>query len=210
MSEGSRPPRIVVKLGGSLADDPALAHWLHELARNRSACFVVVPGGGPFADAVRAAQRRWRFADEVAHVMAVGAMDQFAYLLCGIEKGSLPCSTLEQIEAAWVSGRLPVWLPARLVTRDQQLPRNWDVTSDTISAWLANALGASGLVLVKSCDLASDLKDLAPLAASGVIDPGLPRFVSDCGLTLNVVHKRRWNELSQMVAGLSCRREFTR
>jgi aspartokinase-like uncharacterized kinase len=204
----SRPlpaPWIVVKLGGSLAGDLSLAHWLHELARDRSARFVVVPGGGPFADAVRAAQRRWRFSDEVAHVMAIGAMDQFAHMLCGIESGSIPCSTLQQIEAASAGRRLPVWLPGYLMRRDRQLPRCWDVTSDTIAAWLAGALGASCLLLVKSCDLASDLDDPEVLAGRGIVDPALPAFLSDSGLMLKVVHRGRWSELSQIVAGLSCR-----
>ena len=203
MNGGSPPPWIVVKLGGSLADDPSLERWLHELTRNRSARFVAVPGGGPFADAVRAAQRRWRFSDEVAHVMAIGAMDQFGYVLCGIETGSLPCSTLQQIEEAWAGSRLPVWLPAHLMMRAPQLPRNWSVTSDTISAWLARALGASGLLLVKSCDLPSDCQNHALLAARGVIDSSLLGFLSDCRLKLGVVHKERWSELSQIAASLT-------
>jgi 5-(aminomethyl)-3-furanmethanol phosphate kinase len=201
----SHAPWIVVKLGGSLAGDPSLANWLRELARNRSARFVAVPGGGPFADAVRAAQHRWQFSDEVAHLMAVGAMDQFAQMLCGIETGSIPCSTLQRIEEAWAGSRLPVWLPGRLMRGDRRLPRCWDVTSDTIAAWLANELRASGLLLVKSCDLPPDLNDPAVLAARGVIDAALPDYLLHSALALKVVHKSQWSDLSQIVRGLLCR-----
>jgi aspartokinase-like uncharacterized kinase len=190
---------IVVKLGGSLAADDSLGHWLRELGRSRSAHFVVVPGGGPFADAVRVAQQRWRFGDEVAHAMAIGAMEQFGRMLCGIELGSVPCSTTHQIERAWSRGRLPVWLPARWMEREQQLPHTWDVTSDTIAAWLADALGAAGLLLVKSCDLPSEQSDPTALAAAGIVDPALPVFLSGRRLALQVVQKDRWGDLKDLV-----------
>jgi aspartokinase-like uncharacterized kinase len=197
---GAAPaPWIVVKLGGSLAGDPSLAHWLHELAHNGSTKFVAVPGGGPFADAVRAAQGRWGFSDEVAHAMAIGAMDQFGRMLCGIEVGSISCSTLREIEHARASRRLPIWLPGHLMTGEQRLPRNWDVTSDTIAAWLADALGAMGLVLVKSCEPPVDPGDAAALAAAGVVDPTLPVFLSGRKLALRVIQKDHWSDLNDVV-----------
>ena len=202
---GGGTARIVVKLGGSLARDPLLAHWLRELARSRSARFVVVPGGGPFADAVRTAQGVWQFSDEVAHVMAIGAMDQFGRMLCGIEAAAVPCSTRVRIEKAWADGRLPVWLPSRVMARDRQLARSWDVTSDTVAAWLGDALGADGLLLVKCCGLSSDRLSPALLATSGIVDPSLPGFLSRSGLALQVAQKERWSELSEFVTRLQCR-----
>ena len=198
-------PRIVVKLGGSLADDPCLAHWLRQLAQQRLPRIVAVPGGGPFADAVRAAQRQWRFRDHVAHAMAVGAMDQFGRMLCGIEVRAMPCSTPTDIEAAWGGGHLPVWLPASSMHDDRSLARTWDVTSDTIAAWLAQALGASGLLLVKSCELPADCDDAALLAAAGIVDRALPGFLSRTRLALQVVHKDRWNDLSCIISRMTCR-----
>ena len=202
---GAPLPCIVVKLGGSLAADASLAHWLRELAGSRSARFVAVPGGGPFADAVRAAQRVWRFDDDVAHGMAVGAMDQFGRMLCGIETASIPCSTLPEIEAAWDANRLPVWLPGRMMAGERQLARSWDVTSDTIAAWLGQALGASGLLLVKSCELPHGRCDPAALAAAGIVDPALPAFLAGSGLPLHVVQRDRWAELGRIVTRVACR-----
>jgi aspartokinase-like uncharacterized kinase len=197
-------PIVVAKLGGSLAADPSLAHWLRTLAQDRSARFVVVPGGGPFADPVRVAQQRWRFSDEIAHAMAIAAMEQFGRMLCGIELGSIPCSSVRQIEQVWSDGRLPVWMPGRLMAQDQQLPRTWDVTSDTIAAWLAHLLRA-GLVLVKSCDLPDEAGDPATLASSGIVDAALPDFLSRTSVPLQVVHKDRWNQLAEFVTSMKCR-----
>ena len=205
MNDTAAAPWIVVKLGGSLADDPSLAHWLRELARSDSTRFVAVPGGGPFADAVRAAQARWGFSDEVAHLMAIGAMDQFGHMLCGIEVGSIPCSTLREIEQVRASRRLPVWLPGHLMASERRLARNWDVTSDTIAAWLADALGAIGLVLVKSCDLPSAPADAAALAAAGVVDPTLPVFLSAGKLAFQVVQKDQWGDLKDVATRMRWR-----
>ena len=205
MNGAAPAPWVVVKLGGSLAGDPSLAHWLRELARDDSARFVAVPGGGPFADAVRAAQAAWGFSDEVAHTMAVGAMDQFGHMLCGIHLRSIPCWTLQQIEQARAGDRLPVWLPGHVMSSERQLPRSWDVTSDTIAAWLANALGAVGLVLVKSCDLSVDPEDPVALAAAGIVDPALPVFLSRSALAVRVIRKDQWGNLRDVVTRMQWR-----
>jgi 5-(aminomethyl)-3-furanmethanol phosphate kinase len=198
MSGALKPaPCIVVKLGGSLASDPSLAQWLRELKSNRLARYVVVPGGGPFADAVRAAQSTWQFSDQVAHVMALGAMDLFGHMLCGLEAGLSACSTALQIEQAWARERLPVWLPAHRMSAERGLAHSWDVSSDTIAAWLAVALGASGLLLVKSCAVPVQWGDPAALARAGIVDPVLPGFLSRTNLTLNVVQRDGWCNLAQ-------------
>ena len=40
-------------------------------------------------------------------------------------------------------------LPAALLAEHDPLPESWDVTSDSIAAWVAGAAGASRLVLLK-------------------------------------------------------------
>ncbi len=69
----------VVKLGGSLADSAQLPRLLRELARLPD--LVIAPGGGPFADAVRRAQKERGFDDAAAHDMALLAMAQFGRML---------------------------------------------------------------------------------------------------------------------------------
>ena len=78
---GAPAPDVIVKVGGSaLLDRDALDRVLAVL--DAASCpVVVVPGGGPFADAVRDLDRRQRLPDTTAHWMAVSAMDQYAELL---------------------------------------------------------------------------------------------------------------------------------
>jgi len=142
---------IVVKLGGGvLADreqfDAAIA-MISATARDER--LVVVPGGGPFADAVRAVDRDQSLSNSTAHWMAIRAMDQYADLI--VEKlpdGVLVCDE-RAIAAAHESGQIPVLAPYRWLRDADPLPHSWDVTSDSLAAWIAGALGAQRLMLIK-------------------------------------------------------------
>jgi aspartokinase-like uncharacterized kinase len=80
---------VVVKLGGSLIESPHLSTWLTYLAASRGHA-ILVAGGGPFADAVRIAQRQRPFADKAAHLMAILAMEQYAVMLAALSRGCAP------------------------------------------------------------------------------------------------------------------------
>ncbi len=158
---------IVVKIGGSLARVADFDRALAEIARAcRGASLLIVPGGGPFADAVREVDRRLGLSDESAHWMAVLAMDQYAHLIVS----RMPAATLvfntPGMMAALETARIPVLAPYQWMRDADPLPHSWDVTSDSISAWVAGQVGASRLVLVK------------PAGASGpeIVDPCFELF----------------------------------
>ena len=52
--------------------------------------------------------------------------------------------------AAHDRGQVPVIAPLQWLRSMDPLPHSWDVTSDSIAAWLAGALDAERLVLIKS------------------------------------------------------------
>jgi dihydroneopterin aldolase len=153
---------VVVKVGGSLLSsaqhlDPVLAA-IAAAARGRR--ITVVPGGGLFADAVREACRRVRVSDEASHWMAVLAMDQFAHLLAErLERGALVESP-DGVQEALDAGAVPVLAPFRWLRRADPLPHTWDVTSDSIAAWVAGQLGARQLALIKPPGSEGDVVDL--------------------------------------------------
>jgi probable H4MPT-linked C1 transfer pathway protein len=141
----------VVKLGGSLLAyaehfDAAL-NAIAEIGRTRRV--LVVPGGGPFADTVREVDRRLGLPDDAAHWMAVMAMDQYAQVVAARLPAAVVVDDPAEIAAAFNTGRVPVLAPSRWLRRTDPLPHSWDVTSDSIAAWVAGALGANRLVLVK-------------------------------------------------------------
>ncbi len=137
-------PRIV-KLGGSLHDAPELRPWLAALATAPGPPRILVPGGGPFADAVRDAQARLGFHDLAAHRMAILAMQQYGLVLQALE----PRLGLAETEAELRDGRPVVWLPWELAGRDETIEASWEITSDSLALWLAHKLEAPLLLLVK-------------------------------------------------------------
>lgn len=173
----SRQPVWVVKLGGSLAGSPALGAWLDALVRAKGPARVVVPGGGPFADAVRAAQAAWRFDDHAAHRLAILAMRQYGIMLTALARG-LGSAPLARLDVAVRRHRAVVWLPDDGLVDEPALPASWDVTSDSIAAWLAARLHADRLVLVKSAILPAAQEDPDRLAEKSLVDAAFPRFAA--------------------------------
>jgi aspartokinase-like uncharacterized kinase len=161
----------VVKLGGSLWASDALPHWLNELARTSA---VIVPGGGLFADAVRVTHRRWHFADAAAHDMAIAAMTQYGRLLCALCPALNPATGLTDLTELATTGRPAVWLPDPGQLSASDLATDWSVSSDTLAAWLAEALGAEQLLLVKSADLPDRACEAESLVARGILDAAFP------------------------------------
>ena len=165
----------VVKLGGSLAASHQLRNWLTTLAGTRG--LVLVPGGGPFADQVRSAQRTLGYDDATAHHLALLAMEQYGRALCALQPGLAPAASLEEIRDLSSAGLTPVWMPAQLALADPDLPRTWDLTSDSLAAWLAGRLAAAALVLVKVAPLRPGPVSLAALARDAIVDPLLATYV---------------------------------
>jgi aspartokinase-like uncharacterized kinase len=168
----------IVKLGGSHATGPHLKDWLIAIAAEAGS-IVIVPGGGPFADAVRTAQASIGFNDPAAHIMAMMAMAQFGCALESLNPALRLAASRSAISRALKDGRVPVWSP-ELMARAAGLPETWELTSDSLAAWLARALGASRLVLLKHGRFESAV-DARDLAARGVVDPLFPRYLKESG-----------------------------
>ena len=173
----------VIKLGGSHAFAAHLPHWLDAIAQCAGR-IVVVPGGGPFADAVRDAQPRMGFDDAAAHRMALLAMEQYGCALVGLNKRFVLADSRESIVGAVDRGDVSVWLPTRMALAAGEIPWSWDVTSDSLAAWLAGILGASRLLLVKHDAARANVEELA---ARGVVDPTFPHFAKASGVAFSVL-----------------------
>ena len=166
----------IVKLGGSLAHTPHCAAWLEALAV-WGGPLILVPGGGPFADCVRAAQAAMRFDDAAAHRMALLAMEQFGVALAAHAQVFALAASREELTSSLRTGRIPVWLPAKMVLAAQDVPETWEMTSDSLAAWLAGNFGADRLLLIKPRGLKAPVS-AQDLAADKIVDPLFPRFAA--------------------------------
>ena len=170
---GPRVVDAVVKIGGGLLDRSGA---FERVAGAVAACgagrpFLVVPGGGPFADVVREQCRQRQIDADTAHWMAILGMDQYAHVLAWRIPGAALVARERDIPAALAAGRIPVLAPYTWLRAADPLPHSWDVTSDSIAAWLAGALGAARLILVKP--IAGDPGKLADPYFPRALPPGV-------------------------------------
>ncbi|MBX9791595.1 MAG: hypothetical protein K2Y37_21960 [Pirellulales bacterium] len=178
------PPVRVIKVGGSLLDEPRLPVLLRDwLARQPIAGNVVLVGGGSLVDAIRQLDQIHQFGEERSHWLAVRAMRVTARLV----RELLPSAEIvEQFES--LVGRLDMREPPRPTIFDvwqflrevepyvagDRLPRTWQATSDSIAARLACALARRGLPLAELVLLKSTLPPrdatLPDSTAAGIVD----------------------------------------
>jgi len=155
----------VVKLGGSLLTSPTLPDWLAVLSALGKEQIIIVPGGGVFADQVRIAQQRLGFDDMTAHQMAILAMDQYGLLLAGLQPGIRLARTEMELHACLKHNQTVVWLPSLMLFDETGIDASWDMTSDSISLWLAQWFDAEHLLLVKSISVLGESDD------ESIVDP---------------------------------------
>ncbi len=176
---------LVMKVGGSLVDSNELPKWLDVIVTAGAGKVVLVPGGGPWADEVRAAQKREGFDDRVAHRMALRAMEQYGKVLAGMRANLVPAASIAEMYEALRNSRTPVWMPYEMVVADPAIPESWDVTSDSLAAWLARQVDAEALLLVKSLNLDEPQQRIEELVRRGWVDPAFGKFVR--GVVFRVV-----------------------
>lgn len=143
----------VIKVGGSLGQNrnlPDLMARLSELGRRHK--ILIVPGGGAFANAIRDYDRRFGLDKDASHWMAILAMDQYGHLISSLIPDSELVHGLADARKISALGRVPVLLPYNLLFQADVLPRSWDVTADSIAAWVAGLGGIQQLILLKSVD----------------------------------------------------------
>jgi aspartokinase-like uncharacterized kinase len=171
---------IVVKVGGSLFDHPALGPALRTFVeRLAPADVLLVPGGGPVADAVRELDRVHGLGEESAHWIALRALTVTARLLEEFIPRRLSfvrvldCFTFAREDDS----------------RPGALPHTWNVTTDSIAARAAIVFRAERLVLLKSVDVPPGTSWEA--AANGWVDAHFPQIAATLACPVEIINFRR-------------------
>jgi aspartokinase-like uncharacterized kinase len=188
IKEQSTSP-LIVKVGGSLYNQiPDLIPVLKASKRP----LLLIPGGGPFADLVRGG----KFDNDTAHWMAIAAMEQF-----GLFIASFGISTTDVINTPLTT---TVFLPCRYLRLTDPLPHTWDVTSDSIAAWVAHALRCD-LLLLKSVDgifINGILKEqVTKPVKTDVIDPFFIPFVMQNSVRATIINGTRPERIEKYLKG---------
>ena len=166
----------VVKIGGSLETAPGLSSLLTLLVDYGHSRIIIVSGGGRFADQVRAEQPGAAMDDVTAHRLAIQGMEQYADILCGMNKRLYPVADASEICSTGGESTVPVWLPSKLLDEQPDIPANWQVTSDSLALWFAGKINAEALMLVKSAP--NQTNNAQELAAVGYLDKFFPQMIA--------------------------------
>ena len=152
---------LVVKVGGSLLAHPETLDQVMAAVAVAAGRWrvLVVPGGGPLANTVREVDGALHLSADASHWMAVKAMDQLAEVLADRNEVAALVSDAHEVRETLRTARLPVLAPYRWLRDADPLPHSWDVSSDSIAAWIAGELGARRVVLVKAPGASGDLVD---------------------------------------------------
>jgi hypothetical protein len=187
---------VVIKFGGSLlCKGRKLVQILREYAQRTAHQLVIVPGGGPFADAIRTFANQEGVSDDAAHWMAVLAMHQYGLFLAD---GDPAVPTIEQLEEVPAAGPLCILLPYAILRADDSLPHTWDVTADTIAAFIALKLGERSFIKLTDVDGMLDEhgtviewiqpQELIETGYRGCIDAALPRYLAQHHMSCVIVN----------------------
>ncbi|MFO1008210.1 MAG: hypothetical protein U0929_19785 [Planctomycetaceae bacterium] len=194
----SRSPSATVKLGGSLLDLTDLPSRLDRLRSDWGERPLLVVGGGPAADLVRAWDQHHQLGETRSHWLALDSLELTSRLLVQLWPVAR-IAPIREIEACWQLGHVPVILAREWFEFAEQAsipapPQNWDTTTDTIAAWVAATSRSASLWLLKSVEPPNSLAEAAQLA---LVDANFTEWMPrDIPL--------QWVNLRERTAGAQC------
>ena len=190
---------IVVKVGGSLFDHPNLGPGLRSFVESLAPAEVLlVPGGGPVADAVRDLDRIHGLGEEAAHWLALKALGVTKGLLEALLQPGAGCENVKMGKpSAWklLQTAARVLDPFAFAREDDArrgaLPHTWSVTTDSIAARVAVVYRAERLMLLKSTDV-PPTTCWESAARNGWVDAHFPQIAATLACPIEAVNFRRW------------------
>ena len=209
----------VIKVGGSLAETPevlrALCVELCQIAKEYA--FVVVPGGARFADVVRDFDEKFALPPVVSHRMAILAMDQYGLVLSHLIPESRCFNSIKTVKCISEDKKVSVLLPSKLMFLEDSLETSWDVTSDSIAAYIAHRLHAERVILVTDVNgvftkdpkkfvdakLMSEVSvgELLSYAERTSVDKFLPKYLSKNPIDCYIVNGKHPERIKAVLSG---------
>ena len=133
----------VVKIGGSLFPDYAIE--LAKKLENTNSCIVL--GGGEFANLIRKYNDEQHFSQEVNHWTAIDCMDIMSKLVNDKVNSAKLAYSIDEINQISDEGFTPIFIVSEFLRVEDPFECSWDVTSDSIAAYLAHVLNAKLLIV---------------------------------------------------------------
>ncbi|WP_458455638.1 amino acid kinase family protein [Methanobrevibacter sp.] len=133
----------VVKIGGSLFPDYAID--LAKKLENTNSCIVL--GGGEFANLIRKYNDEQNFSEEANHWCAIDCMDIIAKLVNDKVDSAKLAYAINEVNEIAEDGFTPIFVVSGFLRDEDFFECSWDVTSDSIAAYIAHLLNANLLIV---------------------------------------------------------------
>ena len=133
----------VVKIGGSLF--PNYAIDLAKKLENTNS--LIVLGGGEFANLIRKYDSEINFSQETNHWTAIDCMDIIAKLVNDKVESTKLAYSIDDAIAISNEGFTPIFVVSKFLREDDPFECSWDVTSDSIAAYISHRLNANLLIV---------------------------------------------------------------
>jgi len=209
----------VVKVGGSLFPDDAIEFCKALVGKNA----VVICGGGDLANKLREYDADIKFSDTAAHKTAILCMDILGMLVADKVGGAEAVYSMEDAKKVIGDGRLPILMPSRLFEYLDPLEHSWDVTSDSISVYMARLLKSKILIVTNvdgiydvdpSTDGAKLLKSINAKKllnfSETSVDVNLPELLLEYNLDCYVVNGKFPKRAISLIEGKNSKCTFIR
>ena len=133
----------IVKIGGSLFPDYAID--LAKRLENTNSCIVL--GGGEFANLIRKYNDEIKFTEETNHWTAIDCMDIIAKLVNDKVESTKLAYSIYDVNQIADEGFTPIFAVSEFLKTEDPFECSWDVTSDSIAAYISNLLNAKLLIV---------------------------------------------------------------
>ena len=184
-------------------------------------CLFVI-GGGEFANLIRKYDREIEFSDDVTHETAIDSMDILAKLLNDKLAFTEISYTIDEAKSIADSNRIPIMICSEILKENEPFKHSWDVTSDSIAAYIASLLDAKLLIAtnvngiytkdpsLSDAELISeiDVNELLTFDESS-IDLMLPALLIEYGLDCYVVNGEYHERVLSIMNNGDCSFEYT-
>lgn len=184
-------------------------------------CLFVI-GGGEFANLIRKYDVEIGFSQDVTHETAIDSMDILAKLLNDKLAFTEISYTIEEAKSISDSNKIPIMICSGILKENEPFKHSWDVTSDSIAAYIASLLNAKLLIAtnvngiytkdpsLSGAELISeiDVNELLTFDESSV-DLMLPTLLIEYGLDSYVVNGKYPERVLSIMNDDDCSFEYT-
>lgn len=173
----------IVKIGGSWLKNPSLPSLLIKIKKICNKEIVIVPGGGSFADSIRDVSDKTKMSEKLANKLALKSTELFAEYLKELDNDLCLIDNPRNFKKE----KICIWLPSKKLSQNNSFKNNWDSTSDSVAAWLANKIMAKGVIFIKSLKDFKSKNKLFYLQNKNILDKNISIYLSGYNGLIKIV-----------------------